>query len=93
MLRIGSTHITCLYVSVSVNMGGYRLFSFHIWDDLRRHWNILCAHIWDRSPSGKMTTILQAIPTIESCHKGNLDEIERTRPVQPRSREAYPGPS
>lgn len=51
MLRIGSTHITRLYASVSVKHGVV-VSSVSIYGMIPGHMGILCRERWDRSPSG-----------------------------------------
>lgn len=64
MSRIGPTHITCLYVSASVSVSAKHgvivssVSTYGMISDM----GILCAHIWDRSPSGNITIIIAGRP-------------------------------
>lgn len=51
----------CQHVAIVSSISTYGMISVDM--------GILYAHIWDRSPSGNFTIILQAVPTIESCHR------------------------
>lgn len=94
MLRIGSTHITCLYASVSVKTWGRRLFSFHLWDDPRPQWEYYVGRDGTVRPVAIHNSSQYCRPSQRlKAATENLDEIEQTRPERPRSLEAYPGPT